>query len=144
MDTAIFSPSSLFHDEEDEGNVHIYHNTCGKNWKWQPTFANLFVLAGRDVEEADNGNQLQSYIERTHTFPGVVSFFSAVMISVFAVRLSCFLWDHLLVSTAELFILLMGPKICFSPYSIIVIIFLKENLRAEPCSISIHKTQIAQ
>ncbi|KAI0529404.1 hypothetical protein KFK09_001953 [Dendrobium nobile] len=45
MDTAIFSPSSLFHDEEDEG---------------------------RDVEEADDGNQLQSYIERTHTFPGVV------------------------------------------------------------------------
>ncbi|KAL0927811.1 hypothetical protein M5K25_002022 [Dendrobium thyrsiflorum] len=48
MDTAIFSPSSLFHDEEDEG---------------------------RDVEEADDGNQLQSYIERTHTFPGMLRHF---------------------------------------------------------------------
>lgn len=44
MDTAIFSPSFLFHDEEDEG---------------------------RDVEKADV-NQLQNYIERTHTFSGVV------------------------------------------------------------------------
>ncbi|XP_020589706.1 protein-lysine methyltransferase METTL21B [Phalaenopsis equestris] len=44
MDTAIFSPSSLFHDEDDEG---------------------------KDVEEA-NLNQLQNYEERTHTFAGVV------------------------------------------------------------------------
>lgn len=44
METALFSPSSLFHDEEDEG---------------------------KDVDEGGM-KQLQHYIERTHTFPGMV------------------------------------------------------------------------
>lgn len=63
----------------------------------QPTFAKFFILEGRDVATADV-NQLQNYIERTHTFQGVVSFFSSIMFSVFIL-----LWDYLLPSNWSLF-----------------------------------------
>lgn len=79
MDIALFSPSSLFHDDEDDtSSGFISFSLSLYLSKELPILADmakiywlgLALFAGEEDRESQ-----QSYVERRHKFPGMVSLF---------------------------------------------------------------------